>query len=157
MKGGVAHLIYMCAFALTEGVAMLDKVKEFGHEHLMPLAFDFADDGTVLSRDPKTLLIGHGAEDAEAEQYVSSFRLWNGTTMFQPLTGCAWREIPVTYICTTQDMTTPFDYQMSMVEKMRAEGRHVDTVELETGHSPNLTKTNEVVEVINQVAAKTQL
>jgi pimeloyl-ACP methyl ester carboxylesterase len=157
VKGGVAHLIYMCAFALTEGVAMLDKVKEFGHEHLMPLAFDFADDGTVLSRDPKTLLIGHGAEDAEAEEYVSSFRLWNGTTMSQPLTGCAWREIPVTYICTTQDMTTPFDYQMSMVEKMRAEGRHVDTVELETGHSPNLTKTNEVVEVINQVAAKTQL
>ena len=43
----------MCRFALAEGVSMTDKVKEFGHEHLLPLAFDFADDGTVLNRDPR--------------------------------------------------------------------------------------------------------
>jgi pimeloyl-ACP methyl ester carboxylesterase len=156
LKGGVAHLVYMCAFALTEGVSMIDKVKEFGHEHLLPLAFDFADDGTVLNRDPKMLLIGPGVEDVEAEAYVSSLRVWNGATMSQPLKECAWREIPVTYIYTTQDMTTPFDYQKSMVEKMRDEGQEVDTVELETGHSPNLTRTKEVVDAINQVAGRLQ-
>ena len=135
---------------------MMDKVREFGHEHLIPLAFDFADDGTVLHRDPKTLLIGQGADDAEADAYVSSLGLWNGTGMSQPLTECARREIPVTFIYTTQDMTMPLDYQKSIVEKMRAEGRDVDTVELETSHSPNLTKANEVVDAINEVAARTQ-
>ena len=58
LKRGVGYLFYRFAFALTDGVSIFDKVKEFWHEHLLPLAFDFADDGTVLNRDPKTLLIG---------------------------------------------------------------------------------------------------
>ena len=59
----------------------------------------------------------------------------------------------MTYIYTTQDMTVPWDYQKSMVERMQAEGQTVHTVELATGHSPNLTMTQEVVGVITQAAA----
>ncbi|OCL05377.1 hypothetical protein AOQ84DRAFT_413728 [Glonium stellatum] len=82
-SGGVAHLIYMCAFALPEGSCMIDKVKEFSYEYLTPLAFDFADDDSCVSRDPKTLLVGPGTDDAEAEAYVSSLVRWNGKTMCQ--------------------------------------------------------------------------
>lgn len=39
-SGGVVHLIYMCAFALPEGGSMAGKVEEFGHEHLLPLAWN---------------------------------------------------------------------------------------------------------------------
>lgn len=53
LSGGVAQLIYMCAFALPEDGSMVGKVKEFGHEHLLPLAFDFADDNSCVNRDPK--------------------------------------------------------------------------------------------------------
>ena len=152
VSGGVANLIYMCAFALPEGGSMVGKVKEFGHEHLLPLAFDFADDDSCLNRDPKTLLVGPGIEDAEAEKYVSSLVRWNGKSMYQEVTHCAWREIPVAYIYTSQDMTVPLDYQKSMVDGMKAEGQEVHTFELETGHCPNLTKTNEVVDIVNQIA-----
>jgi len=152
--GGVAHLIYMCAFALPEGKSMMSKVKEFDHEHLIPLAFDFAEDDTCVNRDPKTLMVGPGASDEEVEKYVSSLERWNGKSMYQDIAhSAAWREIPVTYIYTSQDMTVPFDYQKSMVETMRGEGREVRTVELATGHSPNLTMTKEVVDVVNQVTA----
>ncbi|KAF4636522.1 hypothetical protein G7Y89_g1558 [Cudoniella acicularis] len=149
--GGVEHLIYMCASALTEGGAMIDKVKEFGHEYLMPLAFDFAEDDSCVSRDPKLLLIGPGCDDAEVEAYAASFQRWNGKCMYQPITHCAWREIPVTYIYTLQDMTLPLVYQKSMVEGLQAEGKKVATVELDTGHSPNLTMTKGVVDTISKV------
>jgi len=152
-SGGVAHLIYMCAFALPEGKSMFSKVKESGHEHLLPLVFDFAEDDSCVLRDPKMLIVGPGASDDEADKYVSSLVRWNGKSMYQDTTHAAWREIPVTYIYTSQDMSVPFDYQKSMVETMRGEGREVRTVELETGHAPNLTATKEVVDVVIQVMA----
>ena len=150
--GGVIHLIYMCAFALPEGGSMVGKVKEFGHEHLLPLAFDFADDDSCVNRDPKNLLLGSDIEDVEAEAYVSSLVRWNGKSMYQAITHCSWREIPVTYIYTSQDMTVPLDYQKSMVERMQAEGQTVDTSLLATGHCPNLTMTQEVVDIVTHVA-----
>ncbi len=153
-SGGVVHLIYMCAFALPEGGSMVGKVKEFGHEHLLPLAFDFADDDSCVNRDPKTLLVGPGVDDAEVETYVSSLVRWNGKSMYQAVEHCAWREIPVTYIYTTQDMTVPWDYQKSMVERMQAEGQAVHTFELATGHCPNLTMTQEVVDIVKHVTGE---
>ncbi|KAI9687993.1 MAG: hypothetical protein M1820_010355 [Bogoriella megaspora] len=153
-RGGVKHLIYMTASALPEGDSMITKVKEFGHEHLMPVAFDFADDGTCVSRDPKTLIVGPGVSDKEVDEYVSTFRLFNGKSMYEPISNSAWREIPLTYIYTTEDMTLPYEYQKSMVENVRKDGIDVDTVELNTGHCPNLTKTKEVVDVVNDVIEK---
>ncbi|KAL8711791.1 MAG: hypothetical protein Q9225_007064 [Loekoesia sp. 1 TL-2023] len=153
-SGGVAHLVYMSGFALPEGGSMVSKVKEFGHEHLLPLAFDFAEDDSCVNRDPKTLLVGPGIDEAEAEAYVSSLVRWNGKSMYQAVTECAWREIPVTYIYTRDDMTVPLDYQKSMTEYMQAEGQRVHTIELATGHCPNVTQTQEVVDVISQVIAQ---
>ncbi|KAL8852655.1 MAG: hypothetical protein Q9221_002415 [Calogaya cf. arnoldii] len=152
-SGGVTHLIYMAAAALPEGASMVDKVKEFGHEHLLPLAFDFAEDDSCVNRDPKTLLIGPGIGDAEADAYISSLVRWNGKCMYQQVARCAWREIPTSYIYTSQDMTVPLDYQKSFVGQIKAEGQAVRTFELDTGHCPNLTKTEEVVEIINQIVS----
>lgn len=152
-SGGIVHLIYMTAFAQPEGASMVTKVKEFGHEELLPLAFDFADDQSVISRDPKTLIIGPGAEEKEVEEYVNSMIRWNGKCMYQEIEYCAWREIPVSYIYTTQDMTVPLDYQKSMVEGMRKAGREVQTYELEAGHCPNLTMTREIVDIVNKIAS----
>ncbi|KAI9666124.1 MAG: hypothetical protein M1821_004059 [Bathelium mastoideum] len=154
-KGGVKHLIYMAASALPEGDSMVTKVKEFGHEHLMPVAFDFADDNTCVSRDPKTLIVGPGISEEEVDEYISTFRRFNGKSMYEPISNSAWREITLIYIYTTEDMTLPYDYQKNMVENVRKEGFKVDTVELSTGHCPNLTKTKEVVVVVNDVVDRT--
>ena len=59
----------------------------------------------------------------------------------------------MTYIYTKQDMTVPLDYQKSMVERIHEEGHAVKTFELGTCHCPNLTMTQEVLEIVMQVAA----
>lgn len=154
LPGGVAYLIYMAGFALPEGKAMIDKVQEFGHMELMPLAFGFADDMSVISNNPRDLVVGPGVSDEERDAYIDTFVRWNGNTMYQSIERCAWREISVAYLYTLKDMTVPYDYQKSMVEHMRSEGREVDTYEIDTGHCPNLTATDDVFAIIQKIAAR---
>ncbi|KAF2152255.1 alpha/beta-hydrolase [Myriangium duriaei CBS 260.36] len=151
-QGGVDCLLYLCAFAQSEGKSMIDKVAEFGHMNLMPIAFDFAEDNSVLSRDPKNLILGPGLSDEETDEYLRSLNLWNGKCMYDGIERSAWREIPVMYVQTTQDMTVPLDYQKDMIEKMKAANAVVNTAELATGHCPNATMPNECAEIIKKVA-----
>jgi pimeloyl-ACP methyl ester carboxylesterase len=153
LTGGITNLIYMAAFALPEGKSMVDKVREFGHEELLPLAFDFADDKSVISRDPAILLVGPGTNEKDIDEYVNSFKRWNGKCMYDAIQYCSWRKIDVGYILTTKDMTVPLEYQKSMVKGMRNESIEVKTWELETGHCPNFTATEEVVNIIGKFVA----
>jgi hypothetical protein len=95
------------------------------------------------------LLIGQGIDDAEADSYASSLVRWN----MKALVHCAWREIPVTYISASKDMSVPMRYQKSIIERLRAEGREVHVVKLNTGYCPNLAATTNAVDVINKVVA----
>ncbi|KAI1173891.1 Alpha/beta hydrolase fold-1 [Nemania sp. FL0916] len=154
LKGGVSHLIYMTAYAVAEGTAMMDKVKEFEHMDLVPLAFDFAEDGVCVHRDPKKLLVGPGPSDAETEEYLKTFVPWNGNCMYQPSTHAAWREIPASYIYTTADITVPMDYQKNFVEILEKAGHKVQqTFDLPTGHCPNFTATEGVVDAVNKICS----
>ncbi len=110
--------MYLVGYALPEGLSTLDKFKEFGNIENMPLAFDMAEDQTVVTRDPKLLfsLQGPGVDDAEIEAYVKTLCRWHGKCMFQPLEHAAWRELPVVYIHTTSDLSIPTPEQQSMVE-----------------------------------------
>lgn len=156
LRGGVSHLVYMTAIATAEGKSMVDTVRDFGHEQLLPLAFDFADDMSCVHRNPKLLLIGadEGVTGDQADEYIETLRRWNGSCMYQPLTTerAAWRDTPVTYIYTTGDMTVPLDYQKVFVKGMKEAGVQVQCVSLETGHCPNLTRPQKVAQILRQIA-----
>lgn len=83
LTGGVTRLVYIAAFAATEGSSKVDVVKDFGHEAMMPIAFDFADDDTCVSRGPKNLLVGPGHPEEELEAYVAGPARWHGKAMDQ--------------------------------------------------------------------------
>lgn len=151
LKGGVSHLIYVTAFAVPEGTSMMNLLEVFGHMHLVPLAFDFAEDDSCLSRDFKGLIVGPGRGEAETEAYIANLVRWNGKCMYQPIEHAAWREIPVSYIYTTADMTVPLSYQQKFVEDMEKEGREVQTFELATGHCPNFTTFQGLVDIVSKI------
>ena len=138
-QGGVSHLIYICAFAQPAGWSMIDKVEVSGHADLIPIAFDFADDKTVVSRDPRKLIVGETTlSEEEVEAYIGTMVRWNGKCMYDQVEQTAWKDIPVNYVYATRDMTVPWSYQKEMVEGMRGAGREVRTFEVETGHYPNV-------------------
>ncbi|RAH70676.1 alpha/beta hydrolase [Aspergillus aculeatinus CBS 121060] len=154
LSGGVSQLVYIAAFAVTEGTSMIDLVEAHGHGEYMPLAFDFAEDKTTVSRDPKGLIVGPGRSDEELDAYVAAFRPHNGGAWYEKVQRCAWREIPrVAYIQATLDMNVPLQYQKDLVEVMEREtGSPVRTFEVETGHCPTFTKPEEVAAIVHELA-----
>ncbi|KAI1819534.1 alpha/beta-hydrolase [Xylaria intraflava] len=149
--GGISHLIYLTGYAVSEGTAMMDKVKEFGNMDLVPFVFDFADDDSCLMRDPKGVLVGPGLSESELDEYVGTLVRWNGKCMYQPLEHAAWREIPISFVYTTADATVPLAYQKNFVEGIEKAGRKVQTFELDTGHCPTATAIEGVVQIVNKV------
>lgn len=153
LPGGVTRLVYMSGAANKEGQSMMDLIEELGDMNLVPLAFDIPEDSSCVSRDPKTLLVGPGLSDEDMEEYLGCWERFNAKALYQPLTHCSWREIPITYIFTTNDMTFPMRYQNHMVGGMEAEGREVQKFTLETAHCPNITQPEELAKVIEQILA----
>ncbi|KAI3325133.1 hypothetical protein HD806DRAFT_553254 [Xylariaceae sp. AK1471] len=153
LKGSVCHLIYTCAFLLPENTSVIDKVTEMGHLDLIPITYDIAADGATVERSPRERLLGAWHNDPEAEVYVATFKIWNGNAMWEKINKCARREIPVTYVYTSEDSSIPLTYQESRVENLRAEGVDVKTETLETGHSPHLTKHKELLDIVIRVAS----
>lgn len=153
-QGGISHLIYMAAFALPEGKSMIDKVDEFGHIDRISVALGFDEDQSCVPNYPKESLIGEPYVDQltseELKAFTDSLLRWNGKCMYSPIVNTpAWRDkVGLSYIYTADDLTVPVDYQKSMVDLMEKEGKVVETVELQTGHSPNLTATDEVVDAV---------
>ncbi|KAF2254691.1 alpha/beta-hydrolase [Trematosphaeria pertusa] len=152
LPGGIAHLIYMAAYALFEGKSVADKFREFIDDEVISQLLDVADDQTCVIRDPKLALLGDELNGAEAEAYLQTLARWNGAALYQGAKNAAWREMPVTYISCTKDMTAPFEWQKTMIEGMRNEGREVEVLQWETNHSPHVTMTKEVADVVKKVA-----
>ena len=79
LPGGIVLLVYIAGFPLTEGVSKVDVVVSHGHGHLMNPAFDFAEDRTCISRDPRNLIVGPSQKsDEETDAYIATFQRWNG-------------------------------------------------------------------------------
>ncbi|PWY90614.1 alpha/beta-hydrolase [Aspergillus sclerotioniger CBS 115572] len=158
LSGGVVHILSLCAFLLREGLGMVDVVKHFDQEDLIPLAYDFDEDQTVLDRYPELRFINPDSNDSkeEVEKYLGTLKRWNGKCMYQTLTTerAAWRDIPITYVYTLRDVTIPTEYQKWMVETMQKEGAKIETVELNSGHSPVFSKPKEVAEIVDTLVAR---
>ncbi|KAF7534584.1 hypothetical protein G7054_g6142 [Neopestalotiopsis clavispora] len=151
LKGGVSQLIYLSAHALLEGKSMIDKVKEFGDLDVLPVAFDFAEDGSCLGREMDKFVVGPGRGAAETEAYIKLLTRWNSRCFYQPIEHAAWRQIPVSYICTSEDMAVPVRYQRSYIEALQKEGREVQAFELASGHCPHFTATKQVADILQEI------
>jgi len=134
-------------------------VRLFGHEELISIVFNIAEDETHVHSDPRTLLIGSNPDakvtKTEIEENISNLSRWNGKAMYQPLKDrAAWRDIRMSYVVTRMDMTVFLDFKSSMLEAVEEEGREVKVWELETGHSPMLTMTDQLVKIVLEVVGK---
>lgn len=73
--------------------------------------------------------------------------------MTQPLSHCAWKEIPVTYVHATKDKAVALTSQQLMVKRVKEDGlEDLSIVTLDTDHCPHLSATEEVVGIINKAA-----
>jgi len=64
-----------------------------------------------------------------------------------------WKDVPVWYLMTTDDKTYPIEAQKYVVQLARDGGGDVTMREVESSHSPMLSKPKETVEFILEAVA----
>ncbi|KAL4993613.1 alpha/beta-hydrolase [Aspergillus recurvatus] len=156
LRGGVVRLIYVCAQALQLGESMYGLVAAAGREQYFLAVMDVNDDGTTMIRNATASLLGPdaGLPEEEMQAYVSGLGLWNGRCLYEGAWKSAWRDIPVTYLKTLRDMALPVSYQSRMVDAIRTAGREVEVIELNSGHSPHVTMTDELAEIVHGIVSR---
>ncbi|WP_438007585.1 alpha/beta hydrolase [Sorangium sp. So ce321] len=141
--GKVAHLVYLCAFMLGPGESLLSAAS--GQDP--PWWITSADGRTVTPADPRDIFyndctdeVAAAAEAALLPQARASFT--------QQLTAAAWKELPSTYVICERDNAIPVFAQEAMSQRAREVRR------LDAGHSPFLSRPDDVAALVRDVFAK---
>ncbi|KEF51510.1 uncharacterized protein A1O9_12427 [Exophiala aquamarina CBS 119918] len=144
-KGGVSHLYFCCAFALPEGVSLMDALQG------KPLPwFDVSEDGKVVR--PKTPIDVFYKDVENPEKYVELLKPHSYQTLASKVTYPGWKHVPRTYLYCEKDMAIPIHAQKGMVESSGVEWR---TETVDASHSPFLSVPEEMANSIRRAAGET--
>jgi len=91
----------------------------------------------------------------EGEAWVKKFVTHSGVSFGNKLTNAGYKDIPVSYLFCEQDKTIPPANQregIDMIEKVS--GKKVDVTSIPTGHCPNVSAHQKVVDWFLDVAGK---
>ena len=154
----VAHLVYLCAFALDKGescmAAAADESAAAGISHEgrpdVGAAIVAADDGTsTLTSDGATECLYNRCDPETASWAVSHLTPQPMATLGQAPPAVAWRERPSTYaVCTDDNIVHP-DLQRVMARRCSS------SLEWPTDHSPFLSAPQLVADLLTDLAQST--
>ncbi|MCJ1232805.1 hypothetical protein MMC14_000759 [Varicellaria rhodocarpa] len=110
-------------------------------------------DGSTFPKDPTLLFFsgnvggedGGGVTQEVVDKSLSHLVRCPMSAFTTETVGTAWRNVPVTYIFTSQDYSVPRVYQNLMVERVRRDGVILRTEGYEASHSIFITKREEMV------------
>ena len=141
-RGDIAHLVYLCAFLLDEGERVLDNMMDLEPPKLFD-ALRTAEDGRIYI-DPAGAVAAFYAECPErvADAAVARLRPMDPNSTTHACLGEPWKTIPTTYMVCQRDEAINPEAQQRMAK------RAGNVVELDTDHSPFLSKVPETVRVI---------
>ncbi|CAI6287598.1 unnamed protein product [Periconia digitata] len=145
-KGGIVELIFICAFLTGEGESLSSKIPEGqGDSWAVPIK----DTALLTVNGPKAIFY-NDVDDETAEWAVSLLLPQAASSLDTPSGPPAWQDSAYdcrrTYIQTTMDKAFPFVGQDAMV---KYSGVEWDVVKLESGHSPFLNHSKELVDVVS--------
>jgi len=145
----VSALVYIAAFAPSEGQAASDLGKEYDPPAGMK---KLQTDSTGYLSLPAEAMSQDFAPDAPKEEtklMSVSQVLINGKAFGEKVTTAAWRTKPSYFIVAAEDRMIAVDLELSMAKKIGAK-----TVVLKTGHAPMLSQPQQVADVILEAAKR---
>ncbi|PWY88874.1 alpha/beta-hydrolase [Aspergillus sclerotioniger CBS 115572] len=147
LPGGVIHLVYICAYMLLPGGSVVKTIQEGGVENPAETIVDVGDDRFMYPKDPIAQMYNM-VERGVAESVVGGLVRFPFEACDMESVGEAWRFVPVTYVVTGSDRMVWREWQVGMVGRVREHGGDVRMVELDSCHSPFLSKRGELVGVV---------
>jgi pimeloyl-ACP methyl ester carboxylesterase len=152
-KGHVIGLITMASTFSQTGMAFLDAT---GGKP--PPSWGVDDDGFAQIQVPARELFYHDLPIAEGDEWVAKIRKQSmrAFTDDQDVVYTGWQDVPVWTLVTTEDKALPAEMQRMLVG-MAKESADITVRDIDTSHSPMLSKPKEVVEfMLNATSAFTK-
>ncbi|KAJ4983879.1 hypothetical protein SVAN01_10624 [Stagonosporopsis vannaccii] len=143
-KGGVVHIVYVSAFVLPPQTSLMDAL---GGTDL-PWFDVSASKREVEPIDPADVFY-NDLPAAEQEKQIKALQTFSYQMFFQKTTWAPYKEVGSSFVFCTQDNAIPLQVQQGMVKGSGAE--FLETT-VEAGHSPFLSKVEEVVGAIEKAA-----
>ncbi|KAF2752142.1 alpha/beta-hydrolase [Sporormia fimetaria CBS 119925] len=146
--GSVIGLILIASGFTLTGLAFMDPF--FGHPP--PSWRANRETGFADLIVPPADLFYHDLPPSERDYWVSQLRTQSLKALFEggEFAYAGWLDVPVWYVGTIQDRGLPVIAQRVNVGMGRAMGASVCHVELESSHSPFLSRVRDVVAIVDQ-------
>ncbi|KAJ9617091.1 hypothetical protein H2200_000812 [Cladophialophora chaetospira] len=146
-KGGVSHIYFCCAFALPEGVSLMDALNG---KDLPWWQFNDARDSVT----PATPIETFYNDVKEPEKYVKMLQPHSYGTFHSKATHPAWKHVPSTYLVCEKDEAIPLHAQKGMIEGAQKAGADMKVETVDASHSPFLSIPEEVAQSIRRAAGE---
>lgn len=141
LAGGVHHLFYFAAFVLGQGQSVLGAFGEGPNNDIKP-------NGRFTMKETATTIY-HDLPPEEARYWASKIIDQSYAVQQTPITRTAYKYIPSTYVVAQDDHAVPMQYQ-----EMFAAATGAEVKRIQSGHSPQLSKPEELADLIAAVAAE---
>ncbi|KAK8041774.1 alpha/beta-hydrolase [Apiospora rasikravindrae] len=139
LQGGVIHLFFFTAFILAEGQSVAGSFGESPNNGIRA-------GGRSYMKNPARTMYSDLPED-EAEHWAAKTIDQSLGVQGTPLTRAAYRYVPSTYVVCENDQAVP-----PQVQEMFGNNAGAALLRLDSGHSPMLSKTDELAGMITDVA-----
>ena len=145
----VAHLVYLCAFALDVGESAQTNSLEGGDDPSdLGAALVFGDGVLTIDPDRAVAAFYHDCEPAAAAAAIDRLRPQSLTALTGVVDAAAWREKPATYIVCTDDRALPVALQRSNAQRICA------SIDWPTSHSPFLSRPDLVADLLVELCSR---
>lgn len=140
LPGGVFRLFYFAAFVLDEGKSVLGTFGESPNNDIKP-------NGRYTMKETASTIY-QDLPPEEAQYWASKTIDQSYAVQTTAITRTAYKYIPSTYIVTGDDHAVPLQYQ-----EMFAAAAGAEVKKIQSGHSPQLSKPDELADLIEAAAA----
>ncbi|KAF1343793.1 hypothetical protein BDV97DRAFT_363034 [Delphinella strobiligena] len=140
-KGSVVQMIYLSAFAIPEGICLLDA---FGGK---PLPW-WEDAGKAWRIIDTQKILFNDVGKSKADELAAQLNTHAKGAFTSKATYAAWKHIESTYIICENDNAIPVEIQEAMCKQ---DGNKFRAVRLDATHIPWITKLDETVAVIREI------
>jgi pimeloyl-ACP methyl ester carboxylesterase len=137
----VGHILYVTAFMLDEGESLLATVGG-----LEPDWLAISEDGREHIPTRPAEIFYNDCSDEVAAEAAAQLQPQTRESFSQPVTEVGWRDVPTTYVICERDHAIPVPAQEMLSQRAGAVRR------LDASHSPFLSKPDEIVEIIAELA-----
>lgn len=139
LAGGVSRLFYFAGFILDQGKSVLGTFGESPNNDVKP-------NGRFTMKETASIIY-HDLPPGEASYWASKIIDQSYAVQTTPITRTAYKYIPSTYVMTEDDHALPLQYQ-----EMFAAATCADVKRIFSGHSPQLSKPEELADLVEAAA-----